>query len=86
MYRHTNKYQKTICKSYTNRKQTEHHLAGTGEALPVQQTPSLCRVIEITDYDLGEPVVHKIELFRTDPIDCADNTLFLVAPPLPYRL
>ncbi|MGS2720110.1 hypothetical protein [Paraglaciecola aestuariivivens] len=72
MYRHTNKYQKTICKSYTNRKQTEQHLAETGEALPVQKIPSLRRVIEITDYDSGEPVVHKIELFRTDRIDCYD--------------
>ncbi|QHJ13871.1 hypothetical protein FX988_04152 [Paraglaciecola mesophila] len=32
----------------------------------------LRRVIEITDYDTGRPMVHRIELLKCDRIDCYD--------------
>ena len=35
-----------------------------------QHIPELRRVIEITDYDSGEPITHKLELYKTDRIDC----------------
>ena len=28
--------------------------------------------IEITDFDSGEPIVHKLALYKTDRIDCCD--------------
>lgn len=36
------------------------------------ELPELRRVIEITDYDSGTPVVYRMELKRTDRIDCYD--------------
>lgn len=40
------------------------------EVNSAQQIPKLRRVIEITDYDRGEPVSHRLELYQTDRIDC----------------
>jgi hypothetical protein len=34
------------------------------------EPPELRRVIEITDYDTGQPITHRIELLRSDRIDC----------------
>ena len=72
MYQHTNKYHKSVSKSYTNRARTERNRQGGAAHLPVRDIPSLRRVIEITDYDASEPVVHTLELFRSDRIDCYD--------------
>jgi hypothetical protein len=41
--------------------------------LPVLEIPKLRRVIEITDFNSGEPIVHKLELYKTDRIDCYDE-------------
>ncbi len=42
------------------------------EHQPVWGSPKLRRVIEITDFDSGEPIVHEVELYKTDRIDCYD--------------
>ncbi len=34
--------------------------------------PKLRRVIEITDFDFGQPVYHRLELYRSNRIDCYD--------------
>lgn len=68
MYRHTNKSSKKFRNSDSNQKQQarqENH-----ETNPVQKIPNLRRVVLITDYDSGKPITHKLELFKTDRIDC----------------
>jgi hypothetical protein len=39
---------------------------------PVWEIPKLRRVIEITYFDSCEPIVHKLELYKTSRIDCYD--------------
>ena len=39
---------------------------------PVWEIPEFRRVIEIIDFDSGEPIVHKLELYKTGRIDCYD--------------
>jgi hypothetical protein len=51
---------------------TESHLGQNIEHQPVWGIPKLRRVIEITDFDSGEPIVHEVELYKTDRIDCYD--------------
>lgn len=34
------------------------------------ELPELRRVIEVTDYDSDQPATHRIELYRSDRIDC----------------
>ena len=70
MSQRTNKYQKSVSKSYTNRARTERNRQDGETPLPVREIPRLRRVIEITDYDASEPVVYTLELFRSDRIDC----------------
>ena len=66
MYRQTNKASKNYRKSYTNRK-----FAIEQESfVEPQNIPELRRIIEITDYDSGEPITYKLELYKTDRIDC----------------
>jgi hypothetical protein len=72
MYRRTSKYQKILSKSYTSRVKTESHFEQNVDHQPVWEIPELRRVIEITDFDRGEPIVHKLELYKTDRIDCYD--------------
>jgi hypothetical protein len=72
MYRRTSKYQKTLPKSYTSGVKTESHLEQNVDHQPVWEIPKLRRVIEITDFDSGELIVHKLELYKTDRIDCYD--------------
>jgi hypothetical protein len=72
MYRRTSKYQKTLPKSYTSGVKTESHLEQNVNPQPVWEIPKLRRVIEITGFDSGEPIVHKLELYETDRIDCYD--------------
>lgn len=66
MYRQTNKASKNYRKSYTNRK---FNIEQESFVEP-QNIPELRRIIEITDYDSGEPITHKLELYKTDRIDC----------------
>jgi hypothetical protein len=73
MYRRTNKYRKKVTGSYTNRSKKEQLLEYTEDVRPVQVIPNLRRVIEITDYDSGQPVEHRIELRKCDRIDCYDK-------------
>ncbi|WP_416305947.1 hypothetical protein [Neptunicella sp. SCSIO 80796] len=68
MYRHTNRVSKNIYKSNSNQKQQAQQ--ENDETNPVQKTPNLRRLVIITDYNSGEPVTHKLELFKTDHIDC----------------
>jgi hypothetical protein len=42
------------------------------EHQPVWEIPKLRRVIEITDLESSEPIVHKLERYKTDRIDCYD--------------
>lgn len=68
MHIRTNKTSKNYNKSYTNRNKPT--LQGTVDIDPIQEIPDLRRIIEITDLDSGEPVTHKLELYRSDRIDC----------------
>ena len=72
MYRRTSKYQKTLAKSYTRRVKKEPNLEASVEHQSTLEIPKLRRVIEITDFDSGQPIVHKLELYKTDRIDCYD--------------
>jgi hypothetical protein len=72
MYRRTSKYQKILSKSYTSGVKTESHLEQNVNHQPVWEIPKLRRVIEITDFDSCEPIIHKLELYKTDRIDCYD--------------
>jgi hypothetical protein len=72
MYRRTSKYQNILSKSYTSRVKTESHLEQNVDHQPVWEIPKLSRVIEITDFDSSEPIVHKLELYKTNRIDCFD--------------
>ena len=51
---------------------TESHLEQNVNHQPVWEIPMLRRVIEITDFDSGKPIVHKLELYKTDSIDSYD--------------
>jgi hypothetical protein len=59
-------------KPYTSGVKIESHLEQNVDHQPVWEIPKLRRVIEITDFDSGEPIVHKLELYKTDRIDCYD--------------
>lgn len=72
MYRRTSKYQKILSKSYTSRVKTEANLEQDVERKLIWQITKLRRVIEITDFDSSEPIIHKLELYKTDCIDCYD--------------
>jgi hypothetical protein len=54
----------------SQRKQAESRM--TGEPIDHWEPPEVRRVIEITDYDMGEPRVCRMELRRSDRIDCYD--------------
>lgn len=62
MYRRTNRYQKNVSESYTNRSKNEQRLERSQRISPEHVIPVLRRVIEITDYDTGQPIVHRIAL------------------------
>ncbi len=34
------------------------------------ELPQLRRIIEVTDFDSGQPITHRIELYSCDRIDC----------------
>lgn len=70
MYRRSRKYQAQIARLAAARVAKERKRLSA--ALPDHplDLPDLRRVIEITDYDLGTPTTHVIELYRSDRIDC----------------
>lgn len=68
MYKRTNKHKKNYNKSYSNQKNKD--IQGSVTFKSIHTIPELRRVIEITDYDTGEPIHHKLELYKTDRIDC----------------
>jgi hypothetical protein len=70
MYQRISKYQKTLNKPYTSGVKTESHLEKNVNHQSVWKIPKLRRVIEIADFDSGKPIVHKLELYKTDRIDC----------------
>jgi hypothetical protein len=51
---------------------TESHLEQNVNHQPVWEIPKLRRVIEITDFDSVEHIVHKLEQYKTERIDCYD--------------
>jgi hypothetical protein len=51
---------------------TESHLDKNVDHQSVWEILKIRRVIEITDFDSGKPIVHKLELYKTDRIDCYD--------------
>jgi hypothetical protein len=51
---------------------TESHLEQNVNRQPVWEIPKFKRVIKITDFDSCEPIVHKLELYKTGRIDCYD--------------
>ena len=68
MYKRTNKASKNYNKSYTNRNKST--LQDTVDIDPIQNIPELRRIIEITDFDSGDPNIHRLELYKTDQIAC----------------
>ncbi|QFU22897.1 hypothetical protein FM038_012585 [Shewanella eurypsychrophilus] len=72
MYKRTKKYQQKVDQSCLLCMQKEHvKLQGDNLEAP-HDLPPLRRTIVITDYDFGEPIVHKIEQIRCERIDCYD--------------
>ena len=64
MYKRTKKYQQKVEQPTLFRMQKEHFKL-QGDALEAPHAlPHLRLTIVITDYDFGEPIVHKIELIR----------------------
>jgi hypothetical protein len=51
---------------------TESHLEQNVDHQPVWEIPNLRRVIDIPDFDSVKPIVHKLELYKTDRIDRYD--------------
>ena len=68
MYRNASKHNKYYFKSNTNRLDQLEQAVDNADV--VRAIPDLRRVIEITDYDSGEPRVHRLELYKSDRIDC----------------
>ncbi|MFQ6370289.1 hypothetical protein [Shewanella sp. YIC-542] len=70
MYRRSKKYQQQV--AYLAAVRADRERKQLDVAIPVVQTnlPELRRIIEITDFDSGTPVTHRIELYRSDRIDC----------------
>ncbi|TAA45033.1 hypothetical protein [Corallincola spongiicola] len=69
-YRRTNKHQQNIEQSYSKLAKQESEPNQDYEK--PKQLPKLRRIIEITDFDAGEAIVHRIELFKAARIDCYD--------------
>ena len=72
MYRRTRKYQKNITRQAEKRLKDELSSSSVNQPFTPPPLPELRRVIEITDYDSGDAVSHRIELLRCDRIDCYD--------------
>lgn len=72
MYRRTNKYQNNVEHRAKQRIIQEQQFEPNTEDHSFTEPPELRRIIEITDLDSGTPVKHRMELYRTDRIDCYD--------------
>ncbi|MFT6914733.1 MAG: serine protease inhibitor ecotin [Motiliproteus sp.] len=70
MYRRSRKYQALIARLASARAAKERKRLD--EAIPADRIdlPDLRRVIEITDFDNGSPVTHRVGLYRSNRIDC----------------
>lgn len=68
MYRHANKDSKNFHKSNSNQNQQTRQ--GIVDSDSVQKIPDLRRIVVITDYDTWKQETHKLELYKTDRIDC----------------
>ncbi|MCL6414416.1 hypothetical protein MIB92_02020 [Aestuariirhabdus sp. Z084] len=75
MYRRSKKYQTQVALLAKARAARERKRLEPPGPSDITELPELRRVIEITDYDFGSPVVHRIELFRSDQIDCYNVTI-----------
>ena len=72
MYRRSKTYQAQIAKQLElkaaiekSKLQSDSNFSEEKESLP-----NLRRIIEITDFDSGEAITHRIELYSCDRIDC----------------
>lgn len=72
MYRRTKKYHKNIEHRAKQRVVREQQQNLNDSDHLFAELPELRRIIEITDLDSGTPVKHRMELYRTDRIDCYD--------------
>lgn len=70
MYRRSRKYQERIAMLAKARAAKEKKRLSANLPDYPPDLPSLRRLIEITDYDSGTPITHRIELYRSDRIDC----------------
>ncbi|MBC8797673.1 hypothetical protein [Shewanella algae] len=69
MYLRSKKYQQQV--AYLAAARAEQERKELDLTTPAQTTiPELRRAIEITALDSGVPVTHRIELYRSDRIDC----------------
>ncbi|GAA6133292.1 hypothetical protein NBRC116188_00810 [Oceaniserpentilla sp. 4NH20-0058] len=71
MYRRSKKYQQLrakVAKSIAAREQKRIEGANEVEIPPL--LPELRKKIEITSFDMGEPITITFELFKSDRIDC----------------
>ncbi|MDO6420645.1 hypothetical protein Q4508_18995 [Amphritea sp. 2_MG-2023] len=68
MYRRSRKYQEYLTK-YAKAAREGKRINGIHPEYP-SELPALRRLIKITDYDTGTPVTHRIELYRSNCVDC----------------
>lgn len=70
MYRRSRKYQQLIERLARGRAAREkRRMEGHHPDFP-PELPELRRLIEITDFDTGTPITHRVELYRSNRIDC----------------
>ena len=70
MYRRNRMYQEHMTKYAKARAAREEmRINGIHPEYP-SELPELRRLIIITDYDTGTPVTHRLELYRSNRIDC----------------
>ena len=70
MYRRSRKYQKLVTQYAKARAvREEKRINGIHPEYP-SELPVLRRLIKITAYDTGTPLTHRIELYRSNRIDC----------------
>jgi len=70
MYRRSTTYQAQIVRQLEEKAAIEKRRMTESVTNLDPTLPNLRRVIEITDYDSGEAITHRIELFSCDRIDC----------------
>lgn len=70
MYRRSRKYQQLIERLARGRAAREKRRMEGHHPDFSPELPELRRLIEITDFDTGTPITHRIELYRSNRIDC----------------